>query len=375
MALAAESLDGYGRALNQGGAARRARSWYAWRVSPGSLLLISSLLTHPPVALGQGSSLSAAAAASGRPPECSSGSRRALAKGPSVWELARVPNLQKYCDLMARAHAELGTAPDAAKKAAEEADKALPGHAAPLVVIARAALARGAASEAEDTFKRARAIDPRSVEDPSTMHDLARALKKGGKRDEALGVYRALVPRVDLLGTADRRVLVLLEAAHLSMAVEGVGGAGGTLALPSDLGKPKPAAGKAKLDEAIAYLREARQRPATALAGDVLLSLALALDRAGSREEADATLAEAKSSGAQVSRGALDYLATPEDRAALEAMAGEAGDRAAAIKAWEAYLAGPGGKGPWAAAAKARLEAIKKGGGRAAPPAKKGKAR
>lgn len=340
----------------------------------GPLIFSFALLSPPlPAAVGQGSSLSAAASASGRPPECSSGSRRALAKGPSIWELARVPNLQKYCDLMARAHAELPTMPEAARRAAEDADKALPGHAAPQVVIARAALQTAGLAEAEAAFARARAIDPRSVEDPSTMHDLGRVLRKSGKRDEALGVYRALVPRIDLLATADRRVSVLLEAAHVSMAVEGTAGA---LPTPGDLARSKAPA-RPRLDEAIAYLREARQRPPTQLSAEVLLSLALAPDRAGQREEADATLAEVDRSGVKLTTSALEYLAVPEDRHALDALAAESSDRAAAIKAWETYLSGPGGKSAWAAAAKARLDVLKKGGGRAvkAAPAKKGKPR
>jgi tetratricopeptide (TPR) repeat protein len=269
---------------------------------------------------------------------------------------------------MARAHAELPTMPEAARKAAEEADKALPGRAAPAVVLARSALALGSLDDAARAFERARALDPRSVEDPSTMHDLARVLVKTGKRDEALGVYRALVPRVDLLGTTDRRVSVLLEAAHVSMAAEGAGGAVptlGDLSKPSPGGAAKPPAqpARGRLDEAIAYLREARLRPPTQLAGDVLLSLALALDRAGSREEADATLAEAERAGARLRSGKRDYLAAPDDHAALDALAAESSDRPAAQKAWEAYLAGPGGKGPWAAAARGRLDALKKGGG------------
>ncbi len=334
-------------------------------MSVGALLLIPALLSAPLASVGQGAGLSAAAAASGRPRECSSSSKRALAKGPTVWELARVPTLQRYCDLLARAHAELPTMPEAARLAAEEADKALPGHAAPAVVLARAFLATGSVAEAARAFERARAVDPRSVEEPSTMHDLARVLVKTGKRDEALGVYRALVPRVDLLGTTDRRVSVLLEAAHLSMAVEGAGGAPPTVGeLASPRARPRSAG--PHLDEAIAYLREARQRPANPLTGDVLLSLALALDRAGSRDDADATLGEAGRAGARLRAGSgagpLGYLVTPEDGAALDALAAEGADRAAAQKAWEGYLAGAGGKGPWAAAARARLDVLKKGG-------------
>ncbi len=326
----------------------------------GLLLLVAASIAPAPVLMGASfgpsGGLSAAAAASGRPPECLAGSRRALARGPSIWEVARVPNLQRYCDLMARAHTQLAAQPELARTAAEEADKLFPHRPAPQVVLARASLALGALAEAARAFADARALDPRSVEDPGTLHDLARVLARTGKRDEALTIYRALVPRVDLLGFAERRVAVLLEAAHVSMAAEGAG----TGTPPAEIGK-KPT--RARLDEAVAYLREARQRPPTPLTGDVLLSLAMVLDRAGDREPSDAALAEAQRLGAKTRAGALDYLASPGDELALAALIAEGSDRAAAPKSWEAFLAGPGGKGPWAAAARARIELLKKGGG------------
>lgn len=322
-------------------------------------LLVIALATQTD-ASGAGSGLLAAAASSGRPRECAA-ARRGLARGPSVWEIARVPNLQRYCDLVARAQAQLSSAPDEARATARLADEALPGRASPAVVRARASLALDDVAEAARGFAEARAIDPRSLEEPATMHDLARAHARTGKRDEALAVYRALVPRVDLLPTADRRVSVLLEAAHASMDAEGRAASGKTDA--------------AHLDEAIAYLREARQRPPTQYAGDVLLSLGLALDRAGQKDQAEAVLAEVARTGARPGgagavaagpRAALDYLAAPEDRLALEALAAEGNDRAAAIKAWEAFLAGPAGKGAWAAPARARLDQLRKGGGKPA---------
>jgi tetratricopeptide (TPR) repeat protein len=331
---------------------------------PALLALLSMSPLTAEASTGASASLSAAAAASGRPPECVAGSRRALARGPSVWELAREPNLRRYCDLMSLAQTQLAAQPEAAKKSAREADATLPGRPSPQVIVARAALALGSAEEAARAFEAARALDPRSVEEPAAMHDLARALVRTGKRDEALAVYRALVPRVDLLATDERRVAVLLEAAHVSMAAEGAG----TATLPADVGKKAP---RARLDEAVAYLREARQRPATPLAGDVLLSLALAEGRRGERDAEGAALAEAQRTGAKLRPGALEYVVTPEDAAALAALAEEGTYRAAAQSAWEGYLAGPGGKGPWATAARGHLEALKKGTG-AAPATSKG---
>lgn len=319
---------------------------------PAATLLLSAILSLP-LPADRGPSLTAAAAAAGRPPECAARSRRAIAKGPTVWERARVPSLQRYCDLIARAHAQLASNPEGARDAAKLADQALSGRAAPAVVLARAALSLGSAEEAAREFERARAIDPRSVEDPSTMHDLARALRLTGKRDEALAVYRALVPRVDLLGTLDRRVATLLEAAHVAMAAA-------TTAPSVDAGG-SAAGGDAKarlLEEAAAYLREARLRPPTQLAGDVLLSLALVLDRAGDKAQADAALGSAAEAGARPR--ASDYLAAEEDRAALSALSLERSDPAAAAEQWQAFLSGAGGKGAWATAARARLAALPK---------------
>ncbi|WP_438006876.1 hypothetical protein WME89_51445 [Sorangium sp. So ce321] len=388
----------------------------------GSLLL-PALLALPLTAHGGQSSgdLVAAAAAAGRPPECSARSSRAIARGPSIWERARAPELPRYCDLLARGQAQLGDNPEAARESARVADQILPGHAAPQVLLARAALALGSAEDAARAFDRARRIDPRSVEDPHTLHDLARSLARTGKRDEAIAMYRALVPRIDLLGTADHRALVLLEAAHLSMAAAGAptaaagaptAAAGAPTAAAgaptAAAGAPTAAAGaRADLDEAIAYLREARQRTQTQLARDVTLSLALALDRAGDKAQADAALegeaagaapeaartraeaAAARARAADQHAGAaarehaadhlasaaarlrtVDYLAVPEDRLALEALALERTTAAAAIARWEAYLAGAGGQGPWAAPARARLDALRRGAGGGPRPAR-----
>lgn len=274
--------------------------------------------------------------------------------------------------MLSRARAQLSSNPELSKQAALEAEKALPGKAAPRVALARAALALGDLEGAAKEFLAAKKIDPRSVEDPSTMHDLARVLRKTGKREEALSVYRTLVPRVDLLSSTEVRVSVLLEAAHASMAAYSANPERETSAKSDSKGADLKAS---PLDEAIAYLREAKQRPPTMLANDVALALVLALDRAGEREAADAALADAHRSGARVRRSSLDYLSSTDERIALEALAQQGSDRAAAIKLWEAYLATPAGKGPWGTAARARLDALKHGAGKgkktAAAPGKK----
>lgn len=273
-----------------------------------------------------------------------------LSRRPTIWQLARVPQLERYCDLVARAKAQLSTDPTAAAKSAKAAEDVLPGRAAPRVLLARAAFALDKVDDAAKDFEKARALDPRSVEDPPTMHDLAEVLRKTGKLDEALAIYRALVPRIDLLDSAEHRVSVLLEAAHVSMAV-------------AAKTPPSTPGSRPSLDEAIAYLREARQRPPTGLTSDVLVSLALVLDRSGDRVQADAVLADARVPAAN-GAAKLPYLAAAEDKVCLDALTAAPAD---AVKLWETYLAGAGGKGPWAAAARARLEAAKKAPAKARP--------
>jgi len=323
---------------------RSSAAWYARRVLPAAI--VSLVLSSPTLLPNQGTSLVTAAAASGRPRECMSTVRGGLSRKPTIWQLARTPELGRYCDLVARAKSQLATDPVAAAASAKAADAALPGRAAPRVLLARAAFALGKVDDAARDFDAARGIDARSVEDPPTMHDLAQVLRKTGKLDEALAVYRALVPRIDLLASADRRVSVLLEAAHVSMAVAGR--------------TPSAAAGsRPSLHEALAYLREARQRPPTALTNDVLVSLALTLDRGGDRASADAVLADAHLTAPELRTGSPSYLVAAEDKVCLDALTAAPAD---AAKLWEAYLAGPGGKGPWASAARARLDAAKKPG-------------
>ncbi len=298
----------------------------------------------PPAA---GGGLAAAAASSGRPRECAAGVGAAAGRGPTVWQAARLPGLERYCDLLAKAQAELAASPTSARAAAESAAALLPGRAAPAAMIARAALATGDLDEAARGFEAARAIDPRSIEDPPTMHDLAQTLRRTGKGPEAIAVYRTLVPRIDLLASAERRVVVLLEAAHAAMAID-------------DDFAGREGARRGHLEEAVAYLREARLRPPTIWTGDVLFGLAIALDRAGDRAASDAVLAEAHRTGRAPRADAPRYLARADDAIALTAIAAEGDDRAGAARSWEAWLATPAGRGPWAAAAQARLEALKK---------------
>jgi len=283
--------------------------------------------------------LAMAAQASGRPAECRTGPTTASRRRRlTVWDRVRQPHLQRYCDLLGRAQTKLDGSPAAAREAALLADQVLPGKAAPWVLVGRAHVRLRDFPQALRDFEKARGLDPRSIEDPSSLHDLALAQRQSGKLSDAMTTYRVLVPRLGLLPTTDDRVAVLLEAAALAMN-----------------------RGSDGLDEATALLSEARAQPLSKHDPIVLGMLALALDRAGMGQESDAVL-EA------IHRGNLARQLVSQDPASLPfasdwdaivALASERDDRPRAIASWQRYLEV---KPPpvFAAHAKARLEALRR---------------
>jgi len=266
------------------------------------------------------------------------------ARAASVWTLARHPKLQRYCNLLSRAHARLDRAPDEARQGAVAADKLLPGRAAPQVVIARCALRDGDIKTALAAFELALKRDPRAVEQPLAMHDLAMTRWRSGQLAEALATYRILVPRASLLPSRTTRARVLLEAAHVAIATAA----------------RKPDLTTRHLTEALAYLREAAHDPHQAHRLDIALSLVLALDRAGRRVQANAVLAEQRSAEAWAGRQPADYLAAPEDLDALRALALERTRPARAAQHWKRYLDEVGPSHPFRQAAKTRLAGLAK---------------
>src|SRR5687767_7725658 len=86
------------------------------------------------------SQLSGAAAASPRPPECRAGARLTASE---LWSRARVPELTRYCDALARGYARLGRSPSDALAQADRAERALPARAATWVLKGRANYALG----------------------------------------------------------------------------------------------------------------------------------------------------------------------------------------------------------------------------------------
>lgn len=275
------------------------------------------------------------ATTAGRPPECGS------AGGGNLWQRAKLPELRRYCDLLAGATAKfVSPGPDANPKGeaakmneavalADQADKLLPGRAAPSVLKGRALLRLGKAQEALAAFKEARHRDERSLDDPVALLAWARANARAGQLAEAARAYRAALPRTSAL-SAQERAAASFEAGMSVMAQ-----------------------GPNAVDEAIPMLRQARRDAQDAMQIASVVALALALDRAGLRDEAKAVLAERVRSDARSllsDARVLESLANagmPGEAEALVATALEVTDAAAAREAWRRYADGAGAKGAW----------------------------
>jgi hypothetical protein len=250
----------------------------------------------------------------------------------NVWERAKEPELRRYCDLLAK-----GTAHLVASKAlvgdvvgiAAEADKLLPGRAAPRVLAGRALLELGKPADALAALKDARARDDRALDDPVALLAWARANARTGHLAEAATAYRAALPRTSALAPSERSA-ASFEAGMIVMAQ-----------------------GPKGIDDAVAMLRQARIATTDALQLASVVALALALDRADLRDESRAILNERVRGNAtpvltdpRVAEALAD-AGVPFETDALQAIALEAVDPSAAREAWTRYLTGPGGKSPW----------------------------
>jgi tetratricopeptide (TPR) repeat protein len=220
---------------------------------------------------------------------------------------------------------------------AREADRVLPGHAAPLVLEGRALAALGKYGEALSALAEGRSRDPRALDDPPALLAWARALGRTGRRDDAAEAYRALLPRSTALSTPDR-VAAEIEAGLVAMA-----------------------RGAAGLDEAAAALREAVREGQDEVRVVAVLALALALDRRGDAEEARALLSERTHGdprdGIATSRAKELLAVVPAEAHALAALALESTDAVGARDAWQQAIEGAP-QGPWVGHARAHLGAL-----------------
>lgn len=290
-----------------------------------------------------------------RPIECGVAASGTSSAAANVWERAKEPQLRRYCDLLASGTSKLVGAGTLAKdvlKIAEEADKLLPGRAAPKILEGRAHLRLGKPTEALAALTEAKKRDDRALDDPVALLAWARANARAGKLDEATSAYRAALPRTSAL-TAQDRSAASFEAG-MSVMAQGTKG----------------------VDDAVAMLRQARRDAQDAMQLAAVVALALALDRGGQKEEARAILAERVRStdggGAKAMLGdarvvaALTDAGVAHEREAMVGMALEGVDGAASKEAWHKYLEGQGGKGPWAEHARSHESS--------APPKKKAEA-
>jgi tetratricopeptide (TPR) repeat protein len=319
-------------------------------------VLALGLLVVPDVAFDASSgaqpSLSAQAAASGRPKECAGATSGKRAQKITVWQRVRYPKLATYCAHVARAQALLETDAKGSLEAVDKAEKEWAGRAGASVARGRALLALDKADEALAAFEAAKKIDESSLEEPKAMRDYARALVLKNRVRDAAVVYRAVVPRADLLPPRVR-ARTLMEAAFASMTAEAAGEA--------------PPNADTRLVEALAFLDEVRRGNGAPLVSEATLASALVHDRRGDASKAAGMAAEAARSGLDPAEAT--WVADPADRHALRALGLEGTDVAGATEAWTAYL-GAAKDGPYAAAARTRLAALKK---KPAPAAKKPK--
>jgi tetratricopeptide (TPR) repeat protein len=243
----------------------------------------------------------------------------------NVWERAKTPALRRYCDLLASGASKLaGSASMASEVIAIslEAEKMVPGRAGPSVLRGRAHAQLNRFPEAYAALKEARSRDGRAFDDPVALWTWGRAAARTAHLDEARDAYRALLPRAAALNASDRGP-AYVEAGFLAMA-----------------------RGSAGLDEAISIFRQARHDAQDISQPVAIVGLALALDRAGSRDEARALLAERGKQEPMPmlsearSRQVLAPALFDKELDALAAIALEAFDPAAARESWRKYLEG-----------------------------------
>ena len=285
------------------------------------------------IALTLPSEVPAAAAASPRPLVCRSESDRRS----SLWASARPVEVERFCTTLARGLARLERAPAESLELAREAMAILPRETLGPLLEGRALHRLGRHAEAWQRLRPLVLASIPALDDASSLHDVARSALLSGALDDAQRLYRLLMPRSVVLGSEQIRRTATIEAASLALARG-----------PNDL------------EEALGYLDEARASPAAGMHDLVLGLIALSLDRAGRREQARAVAREA--SGPY----ALEALLTSVDRArpllpegeihAVIAMLAEGRDAALRRTHLAAFLAGAGGKGPWAEHARRALD-------------------
>ena len=255
---------------------------------------------------------------------------RRTARGERV-ERAKTPALRRYCDLLASGATKLAGSDGMAAEVlavADEADRLVPGRAAPPILRGRALVKLSRYAEAYAAMKEASARDARALDEPAALLAWARAAAWTSKSEEAREAYRALLPRASGLRASERGP-AYVEAGLLAMA-----------------------SGPPGLEEAVSIFRQARYDAQDGVQAVAVLALALALDRAGARDEAVAVLAD------RGKRDPIPVLADARARRivapsvfdaeieALAAIAWEGIEPAKARESWRRYV-DAARSGPW----------------------------
>ncbi len=265
-------------------------------------------------------------------------------RGTNIWERAKHPELRHYCDLLATGTSKLNSSAGAndALREADEAEQAMPGHAAPLTLKGRALAKAGRWSEAYTAFTEAKRRDARALDDAAALRDYARACARSGHAADSLAAFRSLLPRADGLSSFDR------APSYVEGAFQAMNSGTGSAQL---------------IDDAVAMLRQARREAGDALQPVATLALALALDRSGAKDEARAVLDDrAKAKARDIARDpGMTTLLGPLafEAEAMAAVGLEGTDAAASQAAWQRYVDGAGTSGAWLEHAKNHLSSAR----------------
>jgi hypothetical protein len=314
------------------------------------------LLAAP--APSDGSALGTFAAASPRSLSCRPAS---LSDEGRLWTQVRGGSTRRYCSLLAWGYARLVRAPQAALELAREASALSPAEVEPRVLEGRARLRLGQWDAAYAALAKSVTAKGRPLGDVLSLRELGVAAVATGELAQAVEVYRALVTRVGFSNDPTFARVSVLEAAAALMA-----------------------SGPAGLSDATLYLSDARRQPPVPGLDDLLTALlALSLDRAGKAEQVRILERElggvwalerfqsarerarlAHASGAAPAElpprqfsEREPMLAEGELHAAIACAAARTDPRLARVH-FQAYLDGPGGKGPFRDWARERLAAL-----------------
>lgn len=277
-----------------------------------------------------------------------------------LWALARGEASSRYCRTLGRGYARLETRPEEALSLARAAHAMVQGDVEARVLAGRALARLARWSEAYQELSQSALSPGRPFGDVAALRELGVSASMTSHVNQAVSAYRALVPRATFSHDRVFSRIALIEAA---VACLGLGPAG--------------------LSEAELYLVEARRRAVVPGLEDLTVALlSLVLDRSDRSPQAQALLGEmagpwalerfqsARDSAESASTALEDVPFEPTKLGPLSpkqpmlpegvlhaaiGVAAQGTDPVLARAHLQAFLAGPGGKGPWASWGRSKL--------------------